>query len=347
MLLVSALLLALSACQREGDGGQAYLSTDIYIAGERDFVPCIWKNRIPCKLDFPADQLGYALSLFVSGDNVHAAGCVMYPLRSYGAPLYWKDGARVDLPLNPGDMGGVANGIWVAGKDIYVSGFRAVDYYRFSTRLLLAIPCYWKNGVLVSLPVLSDDVGGRAESIFISGDDVYLAGWVVDESGNFHLPCYWKNGQRVGLGMPGTCRSGAAHSLFVMNGDVYVSGTVLSESWVSFPGYWANGTWTELGKIDAGESGWTSGLFVDGRDVHVCGATCNTDNEAVPCIWTNGVRLDLPASPDSRALKVQVFAGDVYVVGNDGSKGPCYWKNNAMVNLVGGGVAEAIMVVNQ
>jgi hypothetical protein len=310
-----------------------------------DNVPCIWKNGVPGKLEFPAGETGYAYSLFVSGNDVYAAGCILYPMKSFGVPMYWKNGDRFDLPLQAGDMGGVANGIWATAGDIYVSGFRAVSYYTTPTVMVLAIPCYWKNGGLVSLPVASVDVGGHAESVFISASNVYLAGRVVDESGGFDRPCYWKNGQRVDLDIPGACRSGGANALFVEDDDVYVSGTVASGSWVSIPGFWINGTWTELSKPDPGKYCWTSGVCADGRDVHVCGAGYDSGDVGVPCSWTNGVRLDLPAGPGSRTEDIQVFAGDVYVVGNDSVTGPCYWKNGVKTDLGGTGVAKAIWVI--
>lgn len=341
--LAVVLLLLPVACRREDD--DKGFSTYVYVAGEMDNVPCIWKNGVPNILEFPAWEIGCAYSLFVSKNDVYAAGCILYPMRSFGVPMYWKNGARVDLPLMPRDMGGVANGIWVEAGDIYVSGFRAVSYYTTTTVMVLAMPCYWKNGGLVSLSVASMDVGGHAESIFISGNDVYLAGRVVDESGDFDRPCYWRNGLRVDLGIPGACRSGSANSLFVADGDVYVSGTVASESRVSIPGYWINGAWTELSKPDPGKYCWTSGLSVEGRDVHVCGAGYGADDIAMPCTWTNGVRRDLPASPGSRTEDIQVFAGDVYVVGNDKITGPCYWKNGVKVDLGGNGEAVAIRVV--
>lgn len=355
--LITGLLLLFSACQRGDDNDKTFQSTYIYIAGavtglsDSNWTPCVWKNGVPNKLSFSDEQNGYALSIFVSGDSVYAAGTLMYPLKSWGTPVYWKDGARVDLPVLSEDIGGVANGIRVVERDIYVSGYRAVSYYSHrSTRLLLAIPCYWKNGVLVSLPVISEDVGGLAESIFIFANDVYIAGSVLDEAGDFYVPCYWKNGQRIDLGIPGTCRSGKANSLFIDGADVYVSGTAALESWLSVPLVWTNGTWTELSKIDPDGYGWTSGLFVDGHDVHVCGATWNEAKKPVPCTWKNNDRFDLPGGLNGQALKIQVFAGDVYIVGN--GNGPCYWKNGAQVNLnysgIGSnGMAQAIFVINQ
>jgi hypothetical protein len=356
--LIAGLLILPSACRRDDDNDKSFLSTYIYVAGSvRElsgsfWTPCVWKNGVAEKLNFPAEQHGHAVSVFVSGSSVYAAGYLMYPMKSWGVPMYWKDGARVDLPVLPGDMGGVANGIRVVNGDIYVSGYRAADYYRYSTKTLLAIPCYWKNNVLTSLPVISEDVGGLAESIFVSANDVYIAGSVLDGSGDFSVPCYWKNGQRIDLGLPGTCRSAMAKSLFIEGDDVYVSASGFLQSWLSVPLVWTNGTWTELSKINPAGYGWTSGLSVDGHDVHVCGGTWDEAKNPTPCTWMNNERFDLPGGPDGYALDIQVFAGDAYVAGYTRSSGPCYWKNGALVKLsyseIGNsGMAQAIFVVNQ
>ena len=56
-----------------------------------------------------------------------------------------------------------------------------------------SLPESWKNSSLQSLPATYN--GGEAYSIFVSGTDVYAAGyqWSMGSGGN-SIATYWKNG---------------------------------------------------------------------------------------------------------------------------------------------------------
>ncbi|MCL2027628.1 MAG: hypothetical protein FWG79_03975, partial [Bacteroidales bacterium] len=109
----------------------------------------------------------------------------------------------------------------------------------------------WKNGVAQSL------TGVQANSVFVSGNDVYVGLW------NGTL---WKNGTVQYLPV----QRGEARSVFVADGDVYVAG------YVDYPlgaVLWKNGIEQRLtaGGYYAvgGYNAWANSVFVSDSDVYV------------------------------------------------------------------------------
>ncbi|MDR1877154.1 MAG: Ig-like domain-containing protein, partial [Flavobacteriaceae bacterium] len=160
---------------------------DVYVAGEDDNKPVLWKNGVVQVL--PHIKWGSAYSVYVSGSDVYIAGENSY------IPALWKNGVK--QALNAGY--GSAKSVYVSGSDVYVAG---EDNYK---------PVLWKNGVK---QILSND-GGVAQSVFISGTDIYVVG--DDDSG----AVLWKNGVKQAL--PSTSWA-SAHSVYVSGTDVYVAG---------------------------------------------------------------------------------------------------------------------------
>jgi hypothetical protein len=360
---IVCLMLLPFACKINDDDKKVTLSTYVYIAGQTQAPyrkPCIWKNGVRSELGFPEERNGYALSVFVSDSHVYVAGYNEFALKSWGEAMYWKDGARNDLAVLSDDMGGVANGICVMGGDIYISGYRVAFYYtdRNGNKQLNCRPCFWKNGILSTLPVPNEAIGGIASSIFVCENDVFVSGNASDTVGNL-IPCFWKNGQRHDLEIPGMGDHGTANSIFVSRSEVYTAGTLILNSiqydpshWI--PSLWINGKWTELSRIDPANLGQARGVFLDGMDIYVSGKTREASD--VPCFWKNGVRIDLPAAAKNHVTSgdaggLCVFGGDVYVAGSM-SYMPCYWKNGAQISLsvpdaAWGGEATGIFVINQ
>ena len=69
--------------------------------------------------------------------------------------------------------------------DVYVAGF---VFDNNGT-----IPAYWKNGRLVLIDS-SDYLPTVANSIAVSGNDVYVAGYFDGLQSGQHIGKYWKNG---------------------------------------------------------------------------------------------------------------------------------------------------------
>ena len=185
--------------------------------------------------------------------------------------------------------------------DIYIVGYELAknEYNNYYRRAVL-----WKNGKLQ--PVLSNSSVSQnavASSVFVSGNDVYVAGnngyWVND--------VVWKNGQPEILNSPpGDIDRLKAYSVFVFDGNVYVAGAAyFNHSSYTIPKQvlWKNNVPTVLDTDDTSFAELYS-VFVSGNDVYAAGSKG---------LWKNNAKLFNESIKD-----VCVYANDVYVAGNDG-----------------------------
>ena len=193
---------------------------DTYVAGwESVGIPYAkyWKNGTAVHLP----NGGFATSIYVLNNDVFVAGI------DTGQTIakYWKNGVGINLNTNGSDYS-IANDIYVSGNDVFVAGAlgEIIDYGDGYMELILHSAVYWKNGIPVNLPH-----GTRANSIYVSGNDVYVAG--QEYNGNSLLAKYWKNGIPVNL-PHGT----QANSIYASGNDVYVAGDNNGKA-----KYWKNG----------------------------------------------------------------------------------------------------------
>ena len=159
---------------------------DVYVVGNEkhaDFNKAIlWKNGKPQYLSGGS----YATSVFVSGNDVYVVGG--NGLRG----MVWKNGVEQIL-FSSGDS--YASSVFVAGEDVYVAGYEVQRDYTYSFDDYVygpAKPMVWKNGVPTPLTNGSQDA--KANSISVSGDDVYVVGYKGDTA------VIWKNGIANSLG---------------------------------------------------------------------------------------------------------------------------------------------------
>jgi hypothetical protein len=179
--------------------------------------------------------------------------------------------------------------------DVYVTGFE-------NTSSLIA-PKYWKNGTATTLPTRTSG-GGEGHSVFVSGNDVYVAG---EDSGSAAI---WKNGSRTILG--GYFSN--APSVFVSGSDVYAAG-------YEYPGItgiatlWKNNVLTNL--TNGTQDARAYSVFVAGNDVYVAGYESNGTNH-VAKIWKNGIPTSLTNGVTSAHLySIYVVGTDVYATGEE------------------------------
>lgn len=259
---------------------------------------------------------------------------------------YWKDGKLFSLP-----SGIKASSICVVGNDVYAAG------EDLSSGTGKAV--YWKNGNIVRL---TDGANGtkyaRAQSIQVSGNNIYVAGYEQLNSG-FPYPVakYWKNGSEVNLTAGTSNNYGLANSIYVAGSDVYVAGYTANQSLGSFVAtYWKNGVAISLsdGTKDIGEA---QSIFVAGNDVYVAGKVkpgLGLGGVPIATYWKNGIAVSLTdGNHFAAAWSIYVNGSDVYVagyeeVGSTGLSVAKYWKNGTAISLTDGtkyASAQSIYVI--
>jgi hypothetical protein len=281
---------------------------------------------------------------------------------------YWVNGDEVNL--TDGKTMAEARSIFVSGSDVYVAG------YDFVEGIQTAI--YWKNGEAVHLTTGSFDQAtytfsgesGWANSIFVSGSDVYVAGYKMklDKNGpsTFEIT-YWKNGQSVLLentlfmqdGPDGLTGYVGGRSIFVSGSDVYVAGcNYETKNGTTYykQKYWKNGTAYDLKDekytyTEANQLYTLAGnIYVSGSDVYVPGYTYWREPTSASFVphsiakyWKNGkeIILDENTSDLSGAFAIFLEGNDVYVLGRSNYK-ITYWKNGTpFFELDGGSSSNA------
>jgi hypothetical protein len=252
---------------------------DVYVAGtDKNLEAKYWKNEVPTTLT----NLGEANSIIVSGSDVYVAG-TSYNADNIALATYWKNGKA--FYLSDGSKDEYANSIFVSGSDVYVAG-QENDLYSvlFNNGKTVAASKYWKNGVPYNL---SDGTRyATANSITVSGSDVYVAGWENNVeitspalANVFSVAKYWKNGIPVNL-TDGTSNA-KANSIIVSGGDIYVAGYENNNA-----KYWKDGIAVAL--TDGTYIAGAYSINVAGLDVYVAG---NENNVAK--YWKNGVAVTL------------------------------------------------------
>lgn len=156
---------------------------DVYVVGTASVndVPhaVLWKNGVKTAL---TNQVNYsrAYSVAISGNDIYVAGI------QNGTATLWKNG--VASPLSVGTSSSIS--LYVSGNDIYTTGN--------SSGLIGSYGQYSKNSAPpVTLSPKSNF--SLATSIFVSATDVYVGGYIKDETSQKIAAVYWKNGEEVFL----------------------------------------------------------------------------------------------------------------------------------------------------
>jgi hypothetical protein len=218
-----------------GMSGITVSGKDVYVA-DGD----VWKNGkkiIAC--GFSRKKLGTFYRIAVSGKDIHMlssespGGADPYPF------VYWKNKTRVEFLDQDYLHKDYLVDISVSGEDVYLVGCRYRRRYGSDDYGDKA--CYWKNGEINMLPSNGES---RGLDIFISGNDVYVAGGELNMGENYkyvYMPYYWKNGEKVSLPLGDNVKmSCRAAAIAVAGNDVYVVGTGYAEE-NSEIFYWVNG----------------------------------------------------------------------------------------------------------
>jgi len=207
---------------------------DVYVAGteinaETDGTTAVyWKNTEKHTLS-PELYRTWANAIFVSGGQVYVAGYEEDKTTGMGSPVYWKNATKQTLPKDEATNHAYAYGIFAKGDQLYIAGneYRTAKLWKLKT-----------DGTLIGTDNLSQ--GLNANAVFVSGNDVYVAGRGTDEKAH-----YWKNGTLQNL----DGNEGSANSIFVWNNEVHITGREAKNNKYS-PKYWKNGVGYDLAEND-------------------------------------------------------------------------------------------------
>jgi hypothetical protein len=300
---------------------------DVYVVGtvytEESATATVWKNGQMTTL--PSTGYVWIQDVIVSGSDVYVLG----------NDCYWKNSVRVPLVPLSGNVSS-ARAMAISGSDVYVVGNTLNDNDDW-------LACYWKNG---NLTTLTTHRGSEATSIFISGGDVYIAGYdeydsFVDDywSVSVQKACYWKNGNRILLTDGSSLAS--AEVITISDGEIYVLGSIATwdsaaQKGTRVPCYWKGNTRTDL-PVDS--TYWFSmdAMIVSNSNVYVLGREQQSDEGRHPAYWKNGVKMPLNGMDDygdgaNHRTQMAVSGTDVYVAG-DSMGVACYWKNGNKITL--------------
>jgi hypothetical protein len=255
--------------------------SDVYVAGKEEYLPvkfsaALWKNGNVTLLGAPEALYSEAHSVYVYGNDVYVAGMQIDKLGNVDAML-WKNGAATRLNDQPGYA--VARSVFVYQGDVYVAGHEVI-----SERLIATV---WNKGNAKRLIDPNDgrDTQSMAFSIFVSGNDVYVAGG----EGNLDerlVSTLWKGNEASyeAIRLSEQATYAIARSVFVSGSDVYVAGDA----------YFTGGSVAVLWKIgdeptrlcDPANLGSANSVFVSGGDVYVAGEEY-ISGEWVATLWKN------------------------------------------------------------
>ncbi len=195
-------------------GGKEYVVGATQPTGTINNAATIWIDGVKAHYH-DGSTYSRANAVFVDGSNVYVAGTI-------GNQAYvWVNGNGTALP-----QGAYTTDIFVANGKVYVTG------YSGSPKKAML----WVDNVPTELG------NGEARSVFVSGNDVYVAGYETVSGSN--TARYWKNGVETVLATGSTYPT--ALSIYVKDGDVYVSGREGQDA-----KYWKNGTGTSI-RVDQG-----------------------------------------------------------------------------------------------
>ncbi|MCL1892688.1 MAG: hypothetical protein FWG02_00440 [Holophagaceae bacterium] len=224
------------------------------------------------------------------------------------------------------------------------------------------VPTLWING---KPQRLSDCKGNWSEknsyradalSVFVSGKDVYVAGYEEDSA------MLWKNGKPQHLKQERKYGySYKATSVFLSGKDVYVAGSVGRYGDNGDAILWKNGEPQDLQQssvknIASGKSFYVeaNSVYVSGKDVYVAGTATIIDTkngyDDFGILWKNGkpqFLYDEDSLKRQHASSVFQLDGNVYVAGNQikkrspGSQAATLWKNGTQHFYLTDGKREA------
>lgn len=232
-------LASLVATEDARAAGILVKGSDVYVVGSSSSsgteVPGYWLNGEWHALPALSVHDGSAASITTDGTDIYISG---YTYDASWQPVlcYWKNGIRTDsttVKSAPSMNFGMT--IALSGDGVLIPG------YEYSNPTTHYWPGYMdESGTWTGIENLDDDHNSEARAVYISGSDVYMAGYSYNPDGDGRA-VYWKNGIIKDLEV-----EGYPQYIYVIDDTVYAVGVNPSES--EF-GYW---------KDDSGVISWTA-----------------------------------------------------------------------------------------
>ncbi len=233
----------------------------------------------------------------------------------YGG-LILKDG---NILYGDTGEGTTINGIAVNGENVYyVSAPHSNDYYTS-----IGFPCkLWKNGVAQYSLNGPFNNYGRAEEVYIVGNDVYVSGvevgYNISPYNSIEVSYgYWKNGNYVEVYRGGDYAVISNYLQFKVtsNGDTYLkvtSDTGFNGNNSDFSSkIFKNGiemTFSANGRVIFND------FVVSGNDVYAVGSDIDANNNSTKAVWKNGIPYYIEDPNDNyKANNIDVKDGRVFL----------------------------------
>lgn len=232
-----------------------------------------------------------------------------------------------------------ATAITVQGGVVYVAG----SYVDSEGR---GIPCYWKDGNRIDLPIPTDSAKAFTTGIAVWGNTVYTSGYYLSRDRGY-ISCYWENDDRTDFR-----DYSFTTAITVQDGITYVTGWYGNgNGWYGNGNdltrtacYWVNGNITDLPVPQGAGSAEATCIAVKDGKVYIGGSYMNSPNPntslLILCYWVNGIITDLTNPAEIRGTEtnsIDVQDGIVYVCGmyektfNKYVAG--YWVNGNITDL--------------
>ncbi len=324
--LASASLLLTSCGGGNGSGPTPPVQADVYIAGVDNGQAVYWKNGIETVLP---GQGGIAYAIALSGTDVYVGGSV--PGSKGPMATIWVNGQATTLTSDLSQV----NAIAVANGNVYAAG--GDQSAGLATLWVNGKPTQLTDGMGIdpSIPNFTD-----ANSIFVDGSDVYVAGLAgksfeisPDNYWTANVAVYWKNGVATDLStVSNQSPNIQAVGIAVSGSDIYVGGNIgtINQS-PPLAVYWKNGVQTQLSPA----ASYASSLTLSGSNVYVAGAI----STSTLGYWMNGTATSIGSSSGvSEANQIAVNGADVYIAGTapvstSHFSAAAYWKNGTVTVL--------------
>jgi hypothetical protein len=223
--------------------------------------------------------------------------------------------------------------IFISGNDIYVVG---AGNQRVSPNFpdgVAGSVTLWKNGIPTY--ITDENKYAEARSIFVSGNDVYIAGFegILNSHNKYDVNArLWKNGSSTPLSLILASSSSRANSVYVYKDDVYVAGSDAKGATL-----WKNGIASILSFSNNSDANC---VYVSDGDVYVVGYEVFDGGKRIAKLWKNGKPTNLSdGTKETVANAVCVSGNDVYIVGyesNGTKKVAKLWKNGIVSTLPAG-----------